>query len=602
MIRPILNELETSRDYIEAFGGYNHNLRTNDAEFYDMINMSSSNYPVISPRAKRGVFAPSEGNAFRGIIAKDALCYVNGASFYIGSHAVSGLTLDADTEKTLISMGAYVIILPDKKWVNTAPNSQNTFDFGNIEASWQQPEDTVVTFIPCDSDGNEVTVASGDSAPASPENGTMWLDTSVSPNSMKIYVSTSSMWTSVATAYVKIFATGIAANFSEGDGVTVSGVADPNLADLNSTMTVQRKLNENAIVVIGLLGETKTQTYDPDAAQGSSASKTPVKVARLMPKMDHVCECNNRLWGCRYGLNINGDFVNEIYASKLGDFKNWNCFAGVSTDSYAVSCGTDGQWTGAVTYGGYPMFFKENCFHKIYGNYPSNYQSTVTECRGVEKGSERSLAVVNEVLYYKSRSGIMAYDGSLPSEVSSYLGNVRYTDAVGGANGRKYYISMKESGTTSYRLFVYDTEKGLWHREEDTRFKAVCYFDGEFYFIDSSGAICTVNGSYVLQDAGDVEWMLESGNFGFSMADRKYISRILVRLSIPTGGYCKFYFQYDSDGFWKQVGNINGTGTNSFSIPLRPRRCDHFKLKMVGKGDARIYSIAKTWEQGSDLR
>ena len=56
--------------------------------------------------------------------------------------------------------------------------------------------------------------------------------------------------------------------------------------------------------------------------------------------------------------------VNELYACKLGDFKNWNCFLGISTDSYVASVGTDGPWTGAVTYLGNPIFFKETCLHK----------------------------------------------------------------------------------------------------------------------------------------------------------------------------------------------------------------------------------------------
>jgi cell division protease FtsH len=33
---------------------------------------------------------------------------------------------------------------------------------------------------------------------------------------------------------------------------------------------------------------------------------------------------------------------------------------------------------------------------------------------------------LNEVLYYKSRTGVCAYDGSLPVEISSALGNVSY--------------------------------------------------------------------------------------------------------------------------------------------------------------------------------
>ena len=45
---------------------------------------------------------------------------------------------------------------------------------------------------------------------------------------------------------------------------------------------------------------------------------------------------------------------------------------------------------------------------------------------------------------------------------------------------------------------------------------------------------------------------------------------------------------------------MTGTSLRSFSVPIRPKRCDHMKLKIVGKGDAKIYSITKTIEQGSE--
>ena len=51
---PILQELPTSREMIDVFGGYNHNLRIGEGEFYDMKNLTSSDYPVLSPRPQRG--------------------------------------------------------------------------------------------------------------------------------------------------------------------------------------------------------------------------------------------------------------------------------------------------------------------------------------------------------------------------------------------------------------------------------------------------------------------------------------------------------------------------------------------------------------------
>ena len=38
----------------------------------------------------------------------------------------------------------------------------------------------------------------------------------------------------------------------------------------------------------------------------------------------------------------------------------------------------------------------------------------------------------------------------------------------------------------------------------------------------------------------------------------------------------------------------------TLSLPIRTRRCDHFRLRYMGTGDARVYSVAKTFEVGSE--
>ena len=54
---PTLFTKENSRQMVDVFKGYNHNLRIGEGEFFDMKNMTSDYYPVLSPRKKRGVYA-----------------------------------------------------------------------------------------------------------------------------------------------------------------------------------------------------------------------------------------------------------------------------------------------------------------------------------------------------------------------------------------------------------------------------------------------------------------------------------------------------------------------------------------------------------------
>ena len=585
---PKLRALEASRQMVDVFKGYNHNLRIGDGEFFDMKNMTSDHYPVLSPRGKRGVYASPDSPT--GLIAKDALCYVDGSKFVINEYPIEmGLN---DEPKQLISMGAYVIIMPDKKWINTLCwIKEDQFDtengWGYLDAHFDNEESqSEVTFSLCKIDGAEYENISA-TEPEDPENFPLWLDTSTNPYTLKQYSKTNKAWVQVATTYIKIACTGIGKAFEQYDGVTISGIKSKALQDLNATHAIWAK-DDDYIVVIGLLDALTSQTVEEGV----------ISVDRKMPNVDFVIESGNRLWACRYGEANNGEVVNEIYASKLGDFKNWNCFMGLSTDSYAASCGTDGQFTGAITHMGYPLFFKENCVHKVYGNYPANFQIQSTACRGVQKGCEKSLAIVNETLLYKARSGICAYDGSLPTEVSYALGNEAYSDAVGGSHGNKYYISMKDvSGF--YHLFVYDIAKGMWHKEDDLRVDCFCSCRGELYAI-RNGQIITMLGSGT-KDTEDVEWMVQTGEIGISSPDAKYISRLTLRMAMDVGAEISIYAQYDFSDEWECQCVLTSTSLRSFSIPIRPKRCDHMKLRIEGRGNAKIYSITKTIEQGSEL-
>ena len=580
---PTLKELPTSREMVDVFRGYNHNLRISSGEFFNMKNMTSDHYPVLSPRGKRGVYAkPASPQA---LLAKETLCYVDGTDFVMGAKRINmGLSTEhSDNPKQIASMGAYVIIMPDKKYINTA----NTEDRGDIESTFVSDYETTFTLCRVDGSAYEIQAAQAE-APENPTSTTLWVDTSVTPNVLKQWSDSSSMWVSIATTYVKIQCTGIGQHFEVHDGITIRGLKEQSaqIAALDGAAIVWDK-GDDYIVVVGILDKTETV-------------KTRITFKRSMPIMDFIVEANNRLWGCRYGLDENGELVNRLYASKLGDFKNWNCYMGISTDSYYANVGTDGYFTGAVTHLGAACFFKEHCLHKVYGSFPAEFTVQDTACRGVQSGCSNSLAIVNEVLYYKARNAVCAYDGSLPVEVSYALGHERYYDAVGGAHGNKYYISMCDA-FDNWNLFVYDTAKGLWHREDNLHASFFASYRGEMYCVDAEDRnIITMLGSGE-EDEEVVEWMVETGEIGVTSPDMKYISRITIRTKLEVGTVMDIYAQYDMSDEWIHVGHFRGTDLRSFSIPIRPRRCDFMRLKIEAKGMGQIHAMTKTIEQGSDV-
>ncbi len=182
---------------------------------------------------------------------------------------------------------------------------------------------------------------------------------------------------------------------------------------------------------------------------------------RTAPVLDYVCVHENRLWGCHFGTQVNSfESVNEIYCSELGDFRKWG--TGTAADkAWTASVGAFGKWTGCISHRGYVLFFKEDKILRVSGTKPANFQYAEISANGLQAGCERSMAVIDEVLYYKSRNGVYAYDGALPERISDKLGAVQFarTAAAGGLYG-KYFICL--DGV----LYVYDTANGLWHKED----------------------------------------------------------------------------------------------------------------------------------------
>lgn len=567
MTLPELNPIKTSREHIRAFRGYQHVDTPADGAFYECENLTAVYYPLFGVRAPRVKVRalPQAG----GIFAKEKLAWVSGKKLFYDGAEICDVS---DAKKQFVSMGAWLLVWPDKIAYSTADGTVK-----QLEAEYTSAED--VTFTLCSVDGTPYeNYYTGTEAPDSTKY-TYWLDTSSAPHVLRVYSTATNLWNSVPTTYVRIGCSGLGAGFAAYDAVEISGCKDEQF---NTTMIVWEQ-GDDYIVVTGIIDETFTQTPEQGA----------VAVARRAPDMEFLTEHENRVWGC-------SSEKNEIYACKLGDPTNWYCYQGIASDSYAATVGTDGPFTGAATHLGYVLFFKENCIHKVFGTKPSNYQITKVDCRGVQKGSEKSLCVVNETLFYKSPSDVCSYDGSLPAGVSAALGTAQYSSAAAGSAGPVYYISMKDAAG-EYSLFTYDTEKGIWCREDGAHASGFALCGGVLHMLDAQGVLWGLNGG-AGEPEGKVPFKAVSGPLGIADADRKYYSRLQLRVAVPAAAHLRVAVEYDSCGNFEELARIGPTGLQSVCIPVLLRRCDHIRLKLWGEGGVRLYSIAKIMEQGSEVR
>lgn len=484
-----------------------------------MQNMTGDRFPFLSPRKPRGT--ERELRNAGGILAREKLFWIDGSEAFYGGEKVGEVS---EGKKRLLSMGARVLIFPDKKYYNTADG-----EFGNLENKFVSAG----------------TVRYSQS----------WL--------------TETELSARGQTYVKLQATGIEAGFRKGDGVEISGFTPE---ELNKT-TVIKDIGEGYITIVAAIEKDGSQTG-------------AVTIWRKLPDMDFLTVAENRLWGC-------SSKNHEIYASKLGSPFNFYCFEGLASDSYAATVANDGDFTGAITYLGYVLFFKENSVQKIYGSKPANFQMIEGQLRGVEAGSADSLQIVNEVLYYKSADGIMSYQGSMPYAVGAVI-EKGYKNAVAGSSGSKYYVSMEKEGKHS--LFVYDAGKGLWHREDDTNAAAFTRMGDKLYYLEGNTLRTTEGG-----DEEVIEWEAVTGDLPYRTAESKFISRLSLRCSVALGAL-EVWIDYDSRGAWQRLRSMGGKGLGLRSVPLIPQRCDHFRLKLRGYGECLLQDLTVFISYGSNER
>ena len=583
MFYPKLKPLRSRRVTTDRFRGYEHRLHIPDGAFFETENLSGDACPLLSSRKPRGLMASLESPG--GLLEKDAPCWVAEGTLYVNglATAVTGL---APGEKQLVSMGACVLIFPDKVYYNTADPA----DWGSMEAHYETLG--TVRCTPCGVDGEAYTVTSiGPREPAAPENGEIWIDTADGGTVYRQWSQASLLWVEIETVYTRIGFSSrgeIPQLFRQYDGVSISGSRKEELNGEKILYAVGGDEDtDDYVVVAGLLREA----YTDEGKQ--------LKLERKLPPMDYVCECQNRLWGCFYGSDGEKN-LNEIYCSALGDFRNFRQYLGLSTDAWTASVGSDGPWTGAVNYLGSPTFFKENRIHRVAVSSTGAHRLEETVCRGVQRGSHKSLCVVGETLLYKSRTDVCAWQGGFPRSVSGALGEENYYEAAAGSIGEKYYISMRNAAGV-WSLFAYDLGKGLWYREDGLHALCFARCGDSLLCVDAqTGKLWDLQGATGEREES-FSWLAETGVQSYETAERKCLTRFDFKLRLARGGWMKVWINYDSGEDWLPAGEIEGQGLETVLLPVRPRRCDHLRLRLEGEGELRLFSITRKLRKGSDL-
>ena len=609
MSLPYMNNKSIMRPTVRTqFGGLNNNLSARDGEIVWMENMSSREFPLLTPRKQRALVQTISEP--QGIGARDELYWVSGTGFYYNGVLKGAVE---KSPKQFAAMGNLILIFPDKKYYDIDSGA-----FGNMGVSQSYSgvsfKNGTYAGVPAEANtiyksGAAWDFKAGDALTISgctvhPENNKTAIVREVQGDYLRFYEGTFTLDSTIRyTATQEGLPAGtyhfdeggqftLTADLTEGDTLTWNGTSiDAMIGGVSSTIAVTAGTDGEALVFADI---------PTDYTESGS-----ITLVREVPDLDYICVNENRLWGCK------GD---TIYASALGDPFNFNVFDGLSTDSWQSAVPDEGDFTACVSYGGYPIFFKEDSICKVQGDKPSNFQWTLSSRFGVKEGSSWSLAVAGETLFYLSRAGICSYNGGAPRVISEPLGaNTRWAEASGGSDGIRYYVSLRDyDDSVVSGLYVFDTRYGVWHREDSVS-GAFAFCDESLYMVDlDTGKLWRLDGDTDYGSAeGTITWQVkfaDSDNFyettDSNSQNKKGPLRILIRATLANNTTIEVKIKYD-DGTTHLVGTLEGSSSakkKTYIIPLILRRCDHYRLSLDGYGDAVIYSIAVERYSGSQFQ
>ena len=599
MSLPYLNlKKRKSQKQTISFYGLNYTNNFRDGELSDCMGLSSSDFPCLSQREGYG----EEKTLVNGtnLYARGELCYVENRKIYYGQREVIGDV--SDSKKHFATINTKVVIFPDKKYFEIPKDEKEEIKLKNLDAFYTasgfQFSKNAITFPKkkYTIEWKSETAYEYSSNPKikiyenpyiksgvieSSEKAEVDIEELEEGNIIKVDDSYSEVTEVIKEAekYIIYVAKTVVKEiinptlkdvFNAGDTIEISGLQE--LAENNGFYTISDI-------------EDYTLTFDEYIFEKEGQDTVPITLKREVPDLEFICESNNRLWGVK---------GNTIYASALGDPTNFKTVDDLSTDSWQVAVGSDGEFTGCIAYSDNVLFFKENCVHKLLGSYPAQYQLYTYTIPGVQKGSDKSMCIINETLFYKGVEGIYAYNGGVPELISGNFGTRKYYDAVGGSYQNKYYISMRDE-LSRYSLYSYDLSRGIWLLEDNIRVLDFAKLESTLFFL-SDNKIFKMG----VEEENRIKWSATFCPIDELYHGKKGYSKIWLKVELSEKAYIKAEISVDGAPY-RQVYLGHNDKQRTLQIPIKPQRCDTFSIRLSGEGRCKLKSMVRDFYIGSEV-
>ncbi len=551
----------------KGFLGINRRMKTEGGEFYDMENMSHSEYPCI--RSERG-YKSAGASLEEDTVIKKLIIPRRQSGGFTGFTGVASYTQNSAT---------YNGIFVDNENKCTLTEFTDAVDYNGSIIALPQFNGYVYAMEANASNPNEALIY-----PQS-NSWSMYCYNEYPSSSASNYVTQLKLTEVPNSWYTSTFSK----RYAVGENIVLYGLKDSMAAcntiyprssvdysNITSPVSIVIKSysfsgsnSSGTITIVVELRNVKGEVIPWPASVSSNSGAQYGAIKKYMPKVTYGCVAHNRIWCC----SENGE---EVLASALGKPLEYYEFNGVSTDSWNVSVGTPGRFTGIAPWQSRVIVFKTEYTQVIYGTTPNDFGIERTYNIGCI--DRQSIANAGGMLIWLSYDGFYAYGGGMPEKISDKL-NTKYVSAVAFTDGIRYYARCEQENGEK-ELIVYDTKRGLWSKLSDMDIVSGDFYEGKLY-------VCTQDSMYIMKEGEYGDFYMESPELTFDTFHDKSIICATIRCKINSG-FINFYTSVNG-GEWVAHRAISQTGKHR--LPIRYSPGDILRFRIEGSGDVCIMDM-----------
>lgn len=280
----------------------------------------------------------------------------------------------------------------------------------------------------------------------------------------------------------------------------------------------------------------------------------------------------NRLWS--YSDNY---LIGSIAGIFNGKDIIWNEVNNNYNDSISQPIWQGGVINSIIPFAEAIIIFKDDNISVFSGETIPTMSLYTVSCPGLKKENAASAVYVNDNVYYYSDDGVYRFSGGFPTCVSEDL-KFKGSEAKGGTDGKKYYLSIIEEGER--RLYVYDIKNRVWHKEDNFNAISFTVLNGNVYMTDGVNIF-----SYEDVDK-KMEWEAEF-TYDEDVVYKKKYKQLIIR---GTFEECEVCIKADNNEWSVAVLCAGG------KIKIPPFVCEKLTIKLKGHGKAEIRSVDRVYE------